>query len=86
VGLVVVEFVLLAYLSGGDTWTDRHQFATVVGVLAPFLIFGVMSDLETFSGRSIVGALTVWQLWRLRKSMTSPDAPSPAIPEPGVTG
>lgn len=84
-GLAAVEFVLLAHLSGGDAWTDRHQFATVVGVLAPFLIFGVMSDLETFSGRSIVGALTVWQFWRLRKSITDRNAPSPAIPESGVT-
>jgi hypothetical protein len=73
-GLVILldglAFALLMRWSGnGSAWNDRHKLAVVCGLLAFFIVFDALQDLEaSFTGLSIVAACTVWGLWRVRKN------------------
>jgi hypothetical protein len=63
--LVVAEFVILTTMNhGGAGWTDRHRLALVIGYLAFFLVFGIGQDLESFTGRSLVSFVAIFQLRR----------------------
>jgi hypothetical protein len=60
-------WLLLSWSGGGFAWDDRHRLALVVGLLAFFLAFGVLSDLEHFEGKSLVSlaaALGLLYVWR----------------------
>lgn len=65
--VVTVEFATLVVLSRRRAWNDRHRLAMVAGFLAFFLVFGLMRDLDSFAGRSLVSLITAWQLVRLRR-------------------
>lgn len=65
IAVMAVEFAALVILSRRGAWNDRHRLAMVAGFLAFFLVFGMMRDLESFAGRSLVSLLTAWQLVRL---------------------
>ncbi len=63
--LVLTEFVILTMMNhGGAAWTERHRLAMIIGYLAFFLVFGIGQDLESFSGRSLVSFITLFQLRR----------------------
>ncbi len=65
-----IEIGLLLWLSNGGAWDDRHRLALVIGWLAFFLAFGVLKDLESFSGRSLVSGVALWLLLRLGRQVT----------------
>lgn len=65
-GLVVIELAVLTALNhGGAAWSDRHRLALVMGFLAFFVVFCILQDLEGFTGRALIGVVTIWQLRRL---------------------
>ena len=50
----------------GRAWGDRHRFALVAGLLAFFLLLGVLKDAdEGFAGHSLVSAAAAVALWRV---------------------
>ena len=63
----VTLWLLRRWSLNADGWDDRHQLALVAGLLAFFVLFGVLSDLEQFEGKSLVGLATVLALWRLSR-------------------
>jgi hypothetical protein len=64
---MVVEFGVLLWLSGCGTWDDRHRLALVIGSLSFFLMFGILKDCESFTGRSLVSGAALWLLVRLQR-------------------
>jgi hypothetical protein len=63
--LALAEFVILTAMNnGGAAWTEKHRLALVIGYLAFFLVFGIGQDLGSFTGRSLVSFLTIFQLRR----------------------
>jgi len=63
-----VSLALLLRWSGNTlAWDDRHRVALVAGVLAFFVAFGVLSDLERFEGKSLVGLVAAVGLWWLSR-------------------
>ncbi len=60
-------WLLLRWSGNTYGWDDRHRLALVAGLLAFFVLFGVMSDLEQFEGKSLVGLAVVLALWRLSR-------------------
>jgi hypothetical protein len=75
IALLAIDAVSLALLlrwSGNvRAWGDRHRVALVAGVLAFFVVFGVLSDLERFEGKSLVGLATAVGLWWLHRTVAS---------------
>jgi hypothetical protein len=63
----VTLWLLLRWSGNTYGWDDRHRLALVAGLLAFFVLFGVVSDLELFEGKSLVALATVLALWRLRR-------------------
>jgi hypothetical protein len=65
--LDAVAFWLIMRWSGdGTDWDDRHKLALVSGMLAFFIAFDVLKDVnEGFGGSSIVAVLTAWGLRKL---------------------
>jgi hypothetical protein len=61
----VTLWVLLRWSGNTFAWDDRHRLALVAGLLAFFLLFDVLSDLERFEGRSLVSLAAVLALLRL---------------------
>src|SRR5262245_38056585 len=59
---VAIELVALLWLSNGGAWTHRHRMELVIGLLAFFLLFGVLKDLKSFAGHSLVSGITLWML------------------------
>jgi hypothetical protein len=54
-------------LSNGRQWCDRHRLALVIGIMTFFLAFGILKDCESFTGRSLASAATLWLLLRLKR-------------------
>lgn len=84
IALVAAELVTLVVLSRRGAWNDRHRLAMVAGFLAFFLVFGMMRDLDSFAGRSLVSLITAWQLVRLGRRIRAcqqSDLPPPASDE-----
>jgi hypothetical protein len=74
VALATGELALLTAMNrGGADWSDRHRLALVIGFLAFFVAFGLLQDLEGFTGRSLVSIATVWQLRKLWRHIASAD-------------
>jgi len=75
--------LLLLFWSGnGGAWDDRHRLAWIAGGLGFFILFNVGSDLEAFTGRSLVSLAAATALAAIarmirRRSAAPPDiAPS----------
>lgn len=69
-----LSFWLFLRWSGNvRAWDDRHRLALVMGLLAFFVLFGFLSDLETFEARSLVSLAAVITLWRLWRSVNARD-------------
>lgn len=68
----MLSFWLFLRWSGNAlAWDDRHRLALVMGLLAFFFLFGLLSDLESFEGRSLVSLMTGVALWRLWRDVNS---------------
>ena len=81
----VTGWVVLRWSGGARRWDDRHKLALVIGVLAFFIVFGGLQDLEEgFGGHVIVAILTVIALWWLWRATVRRVAWS-AAPAPGAT-
>jgi hypothetical protein len=65
--ILIVELGALVWLSHGGRWDDHHRLALVIGLMAFFLAFGVLKDLESFTGRSLVSAAALWLMLRLQR-------------------
>lgn len=66
----VSAWLVLRWSGGGRRWDDRQRLAFASGILAFFVVFGVLQDLEEgFAGRSVVALVTVLGLWRLRREI-----------------
>jgi hypothetical protein len=65
--ILVVELGALLWLSSGGKWGDGHRLALVIGLLAFFLVFGILKDCESFTGRSLVSGAALWLLLRLKR-------------------
>jgi hypothetical protein len=63
----VTLWLILRWSGNMRAWDDRHRLALVSGLLAFFVLFGVLADLERFEGKSLVSLATVVALWRLRR-------------------
>jgi hypothetical protein len=65
--LDMVAFGLIMRWSGnGTAWDDRHKLALVIGLLAFFIVFDVLKDLdEGFGGSTFVAIAAVWGLRKL---------------------
>jgi hypothetical protein len=77
--ILVVELGALLWLSNGGTWDERHRLALVIGLLSFFLVFGILKDFESFTGRSLVSGAALWLLLRLQwryRSFGSPGGPN----------
>jgi hypothetical protein len=77
----VTLWLLLRWSGGGTAWDDRHRLALVAGLLAFFLVFGVLSDLERFEGKSLVSlgaALALLYGWRRIRGRIVAVPPGPA--------
>lgn len=62
-----LTLVLLLRLSGNGAWDDRHKLAWVAGLFAFFAVFALLSDVERFTGASLVyiaAAYAFRKLWR----------------------
>jgi hypothetical protein len=63
IGLALLDgftlWLLLRWSGGGGAWDDRHRLAWVAGGLGFFILFNIASDLETFVGKSCVGAIAM---------------------------
>jgi hypothetical protein len=55
----VTLWLIVRWSGGGTAWGDRHRLALAAGWLAPFLILGILGDVEHFEGRSLVAAAAV---------------------------
>ncbi len=66
----VTLWLLLRWSGNTRRWDDRHRLALVAGLLAFFVLFGVLADLERFEGRSLVSLAAVLGLWRLSRHVT----------------
>src|SRR5262249_46941732 len=64
---VLVEFGALVCLSSGGSWNDGHRLALVIGSLSFFLVFGILKDCESFTGRSLVSGAALWLLLHLQR-------------------
>jgi hypothetical protein len=61
-------WLILRWSGRAVAWDDRHRLALAAGLLAFFLAFGVLSDLERFEGRSLVSTGAVLALlWLARR-------------------
>ncbi|MBN1201845.1 MAG: hypothetical protein JXJ20_08325 [Anaerolineae bacterium] len=74
-------WVILRWSGNGTTWDDRHKLALVIGMLAFFILFNVLRDLEEGFGGSIFVAIgTAWglrKLWIHTQMRLRPLPPSP---------
>lgn len=73
-------WLLLRWSGHTTAWDDRHRLALVTGLLAFFLVFGVMSDLERFEGKSLVSgvaALALLYAWRRVRGRVKTGTPAP---------
>jgi hypothetical protein len=63
IGLIVLDsftfWLLLRWSGNGAGWNDWHRLAWVSGSLGFFILYNTSSDMEAFTGRSIVSALTI---------------------------
>jgi hypothetical protein len=66
-------WLLLRWSGNGRSWGDHHQLALVAGLLAFFVLFGVLADLERFEGKSLVGLAAILALWRLHRRVAERD-------------
>jgi hypothetical protein len=69
--VMVVELGAVLWLTSGGTWDDRHRLALVIGLLSFFLVFGILKDCESFTGRSLVSGAALWLLLRLQRRCKS---------------
>jgi hypothetical protein len=59
-------WLVMRWSGNGASWDERHKLALVNGMLAFFIAFDVLKDLdEGFGGLSLVALLTVWSLRKL---------------------
>jgi hypothetical protein len=59
-------WLILRWSGNGAYWDDRHKLALVSGMLAFFIAFDVLKDIdEGFGGLSLVALLTLWALRKL---------------------
>lgn len=59
-------WLIMRWSGNGTAWDDRHRLALVTGLLAFFIVFDVLKDLdEGFGGSAIVAVVTVWGLRKL---------------------
>jgi hypothetical protein len=61
----VTVWLVLRWSDNGHAWDDRHRLAWVAGQLGFFILFGFLSDLEIWEGKSIASVLAIAWLWRL---------------------
>ncbi|MFH0760860.1 MAG: hypothetical protein V2A67_05100 [Bacteroidota bacterium] len=63
IGLIFLDaltlWLLLRWSGNGAGWNDWHRLAWVSGGLGFFILYNISSDMEAFTGRSIVSALTI---------------------------
>ncbi|MBI5958246.1 MAG: hypothetical protein HY866_05915 [Chloroflexi bacterium] len=58
--------IIMRWSGNGTAWDDRHKLAFVIGLLAFFIVFGVLQDFdEGFGGLTIVSAVSVWAFRKL---------------------
>lgn len=74
--IMLIELGALVWLSNGGDWNDCHRLALVLGSLAFFLAFGVLKDLESFAGHSLVSGVALWRLFRLLRLRGTALSPS----------
>lgn len=70
----VTLWLLLRWSGNTRGWDDRHRLALVAGLLAFFVVFGVLADLERFEGKSLVSLAALLGLWRLSRFVRSSSA------------
>lgn len=77
-GIVILDVLMfgliLRWSGNGYAWDDRHKLAFIAGVLAFFIVFGFLQDLEQFGGLSLVAIVTIWGLRRLWLRISTPIA------------
>jgi hypothetical protein len=56
---VATLWLVLRWSGRMRAWDDRHRLALVTGLLSFFVVFGVLSDLERFEGKSLVSLAAV---------------------------
>jgi hypothetical protein len=75
----VTLLLLLRWSGGGSTWHDGQRVALAAGLVAFFMVAGVLGDLERFQGRSLVSlGAAVGLLWlRSRVAARTRHRPTP---------
>lgn len=59
-------WLIMRWSGNGTDWDDRHKLAMVIGMLAFFIFFIGLKDVDQrFSGYIIVAVVTAWGLWKL---------------------
>ncbi|MCF7816725.1 MAG: hypothetical protein K9M54_02485 [Kiritimatiellales bacterium] len=68
VAVIILEFLILAFLTGGHSFGDRHRLSMVLGWLMFFLLFTVAKEIEAkeITQRGITAGLMVIFLLFLR--------------------
>lgn len=78
--VILIEFLLLAFLTCGHSFGDRHRLSMVLGWLMFFLLFTVAKEIEAkeITQRGIAAGLTVLFLLFLRIRVEVEKSGSPA--------
>lgn len=71
----VTLWLVLRWSGRTREWDDRHRLALVTGLLAFYLLFGVLGDLERFDGTSLVSLAVALVLWRLGRRVAERAGP-----------
>jgi hypothetical protein len=78
---VLLFWLVLRWSGNGTTWDDRHKLALVIGMLAFFIGFDLLTDFaEGFGGLSIVAVVTIWALAKLSARVLA-RYPEPLLPD-----
>jgi hypothetical protein len=69
-------WLFVRWSGNAQCWDDRHRLAGIAGLLAFFIAFGVLADLdEQWTGKSAVSLVTAVALWQLWRSVTRRERP-----------
>ncbi len=59
-------WIVVRWAGGVARWDQRRRLAWIAGLLAFFIAFGVLADIdEQWTGKSVVGLVSILLLWRL---------------------